>query len=97
MGGRHGACSLGDGIASPALSASATMARATAAASGAVPVGTLTMQVISSAVCALRMLAFLADAAWLAVTANAEQAAYSPHTPDTAEPTGTELGDRCTQ
>jgi hypothetical protein len=55
----------------PGLDASATMARATAAASDPVAAGTLTTRIISSAVCALRMLAFLADAAWLAMTANA--------------------------
>ena|SRR5690348_15094863 len=54
---------------SPALSASATTARAMAAASGPVPAGKLTTQMISSAVCALTMLAPLSAAARLAVTA----------------------------
>ncbi len=46
------------------------MARATAAVSGPVAARTLTTQ-ISSAVCALRMLAHLAAAAWLTVIAKA--------------------------
>ena len=61
---------LGDGTASPVLSASATTARATAVASGPVAAGLLTTQMISSVVCALLMLAVLAAAAWLAVTVN---------------------------
>jgi hypothetical protein len=47
------------------------MARATAAVSGLVAARTLTTQMISSAVCALRMLAHLAAAAWLTVIAKA--------------------------
>src|SRR6266496_503241 len=54
---------LGDGTGSPVLSASATTARATATASCAPEAGTLTTQMISSAVCALRMLAFRRAAA----------------------------------
>jgi hypothetical protein len=52
------------------LSAPATTARATATADGRSGAATLTRQMISWAVCALTTLAFLLEAAWLAITAN---------------------------
>jgi hypothetical protein len=48
------------------VSASATTARATPTAAGRPGAATLTMQMISSAVCELTVLARLFDAAWLA-------------------------------
>ena len=52
---RHGpAYRMGDGAEASASSASATTVRVTAVASGQVAAGTLTTQMISPAVCALR-------------------------------------------
>ena len=50
---------LGDGTGSSALSAPARTAKATATAEGRSAAATQTTQMISSAVCALRMLAFM--------------------------------------
>src|SRR5260370_25875979 len=61
----------GDGTGLWALSVSATTARATTTADGRPGATTLTMQMISPAVCALTTLAFLLDAAWLAAATNA--------------------------
>ena len=61
---------LGDGTGFPALSASATTARATATADGRSGAATQTTQMTSPAVCALTTLASLLDAALLAATAN---------------------------
>jgi hypothetical protein len=60
------------------VSVPATTARATAAASGPVTPGTVTTQMISSAVCALTVLAFLAAAAPLAITANTAGFGWCP-------------------
>jgi hypothetical protein len=60
---------LGDRTRSPALSASATTARATATADGRAGAAMETTQMTSSAMCALTTLAFLLDAAWLAPAA----------------------------
>jgi integrase/recombinase XerD len=60
------------------LSASATTASATATACGLVAAGTLTTQMISSAVCALRMLASRPAAAWLAAAANVAGSVWRP-------------------
>jgi hypothetical protein len=69
---------LGAGAGSAPLSASATTARAMATASGRPAAGTLTTQMISVAVCALTMLAFLPAAAPLAATANAAGSGWWP-------------------
>src|SRR5689334_6173071 len=61
---------LGDRTGSPALSASATTARATATADGRSGAATQTTQMTSPAVCALMMLALRLDAAALAAAAN---------------------------
>jgi len=53
------------------VSASATTARATATADDRSGAATLTRQMICWAVCALTTLAFLPEAAWSAMTANA--------------------------
>ena len=55
---------LGDRTGSPALSASATTARATATAAGRSGAAMQTTQMISLAVSALTTFAFLLDAAW---------------------------------
>jgi hypothetical protein len=54
------------------------MASATATACDTVTAATVTTQMISSAVCALRMLAFLFAAAWLAAAVNAAGSAWRP-------------------
>ncbi len=68
---------LGDGTGSPALSASATMARASATAAGRSGAATQTRQMISSAVCALMTLAFRRDAALLTAAANVVGSGWS--------------------
>jgi hypothetical protein len=69
--GAPAAYRLDDRTRFPALSASATTARATATAAGRSGAATKTTQMICLAVCALTTLAFLRDAAWLAAAAKA--------------------------
>ena len=70
---------LGDRTGSSALSASATTARATATADGRFGAATPTTQMIPPAVCALRTLAFLLDAAGSALPGRHRGGQGGPH------------------
>jgi len=83
---------LGDRTGSPALSASATTARATATAAGRSGAATQTTQMISLAVCALTTLAFLLDGAWLAAAAKAAGSGWWPSSLPTRTVTSYRLG-----
>src|SRR5271156_712003 len=90
--GHRAAHGLGDRTPSSALSAPATTVKARATAEGRSGAATVTMQMVSSAVCALTTLAFLLEAARLTATANAAGFGWRPLSLATRTVTSCRLG-----